>query len=324
MKKLQIGILSVVFLLTFTTNCKKKKDTVVEPTKEVKQSDQTASAEVDESMDQVNDVISNKVGGGHTQSGRTTAYNLPCGVVSIDSSSTSGANKIYKMNYGNKTKCGYKYKSGEIAFVLQSGTKFSDVGAVFQTTFTNYKVEVLATGSVVTLNGVILVTNVDGGYVWQAVTNSQTIKHKVRGTLNITYANNEVRARNYFQMRTYSNTSTGWAGLTFTVSGDSVGISETGKTYDGNYDFYTELTENFSWSNCGTTYAGPYVLKTGVARMNVTVPNVTPAYVEIGAGYDWDYTDATSTPSKVNNCSSNAYKIDLVLGTTTSTSYQLY
>lgn len=329
MKKLHISFLSVLLLIVVATGCKKKDKDEETPTTTVKQSDQSGSSEVDEAMDQVNDVINNKVGGGSSVNGRTTAYNLPCGVVSIDSSTTSGGYKVYKMNYGNKTKCGYKYKSGMISFVLKNGTAFNEAGAIFQTTFTNYVVEVLATGSIVTINGTMSVTNVDGGYVWQVIVNNSTIvKHKVRGSLSITYANGEVRPRNYFQMRTYSNASSGWAGLTLSVAGDSISgadnISETGKTYDGNYDFYTVISEDFTWSNCGSTYAGPYVLKQAKARMNVIVPSVSPAYFDVEGGYEWDYTSATSTPVKVNNCSSNAYKIQIVIGTATNTSYQLY
>ncbi|MCU0429533.1 MAG: hypothetical protein MUF42_06130 [Cytophagaceae bacterium] len=327
MKKLLV-LVPILFVLL--SSCKKKSDkeeeVKVDPPK---QSDAAGSAEVDEAVDQVNDVINNKIGGGSNV--RVAAYNLPCGVVSVDSSTTQNGKKVYKMNYGNRTKCGYKYKSGEISFTLKSGNAFNEVGAVFRTTFTDYVVEVLANGALVKLNGYLEVTNVDGGFVWQAVTSNATIKHKMRGTLQITYANGETRVRKYYQMRTYSNSNTpsNWAGLRLSIAGDSVDvnnsaitISETGKTYEGNYDFYTEISTAFLWSNCGTTWAGPYVLKDGNARLNVIVPLVSPAYIDIAAGFNWDGTSATAT--EVNDCNASAYKISTTIGTASATTYQLY
>lgn len=324
MKKL-IFALPLSMLIIFTS-CKKDKTDEVD-SKAVKQSDASGSAEVDEGIDQVNDMINNKIGGGSNV--RVAAYNLPCGVVSVDSSTTDNGKKVYKLNYGNMTKCGYKYKSGEISFVLKNGNAFSEAGAIFQTTFTNYKVEVLATGSVVTLNGTLQVTNVNGGFVWQVITNSSTVvTHKLRGSINITYANGEIRNRKYFQLRTFKNTSSGWAGFALEIDGDSLvasdNISETGQTYDGNYDFFTAISQPFTWSNCGTTWAGPYLLKDGNARMNVTVPNITPTYIDVDAGFDWDYANGATSATEVNNCDANAYRITTVIGTKTVTSYQLY
>jgi hypothetical protein len=275
-------------------------------------------------MEDVNDFLSNKVGGGNNQ--RVAAYNLPCGVVSIDSTGT-GVNKKYTVNYGSQTPCGYRKLSGNVQVQLVSGTAFKDTGAVFTVTFLGYKVEVAATGDIVTIDGTLSVTNVDGGHIWEAAFNNKTIRHRVRGVFNITYANNEVRSRSYYQMRTWSSTNR-WAGLTFTVNGDTTIsgslVSETGKTYKGNYDYKTIVSLPLSWSNCGSTWAGPYVLKTGHAKMDVTVPNISTAYFDVEAGYYWDYQNATATPQLKNDCSSNANKKNKLIGTTSVTQYQLY
>jgi hypothetical protein len=323
MKKLNLIFIGTCVLggIIFS-GCLKQDDPVV-PKATTKPSDQAASSEVDGALNDVNDVINNKVGSGSSH--RVAAYNLPCGVVSIDSTNTIP--KTYTLNYGVKTPCGYKYKSGTISFALQNGTAFNQVGAVFLTTFNSYTVEVQATGSIVTLNGTIRTTNVNGGYIWEAVTSSATITHKIRGAINITYSDNTIRPRSYFQQRVWSS-STGWAGLNLTISGDTIinsvtGISETGKTYDGNYDYQTQISTPFQWSNCGTTWAGPYVLKTAHARMNVTIPAITPAYFDVEGGYYWNI-GSSSTPTLSNGCNANAYKIILMVGTTTETSYQLY
>jgi hypothetical protein len=328
MKKFRLKFIGTCLLATaIFSGCVKKE---VEPKKMTnnKTSDQAASSEVDEALDNVNDFINNKIGGGSSY--RVAAYNLPCGVVSIDSSTNNGGgHKIYAVHYGNLTPCGYKYKSGDISFSLQNAATFDVAGAEFLVTFTNYKVEVRATGSIVVLNGTITTTNVSGGYIWQAVTSASSITHKIRGTLAVTYSDGTIRSRSYFQQRIWDNTSSGWPGLRLTVSGDTTintvsGISETGKTYDGNYDYQTQIQTPFVWSNCGSTYAGPYLLKAAQARMNVTIPGVTPAYFDIQGGYFWDYTNTSTTPTLTNDCSTNSYKITVVVGSATQISYQLY
>jgi hypothetical protein len=324
-------IIFSLFALSIAS-CNKKKDEVtpskteetpINAIKTVKQSDQSGSSAADGAMDDVNDFINNNIT--PQSSTRLEAYNLPCGVVKVDTSTKNASGKtIYQMKYGNATPCGYKKKSGTVSFQLIKGTSFTEVGAEFKITYSDYVVEVLATNDIIKINGNTVITNVNGGAIWRAVTSSDTIKHKIRGKYNITYANGEVRDRSTFQMRTWSSTNK-WAGLTFSVDGDTTiaatKISEIGKTLDGNYDFQTQILDIYTWKNCETTFAGPYVLYTGRARMNVIVPSISPAHFEVEAGYNLS---EGKTPTKVNNCSTNAYKITTTIGTKIATEYQLY
>jgi hypothetical protein len=325
MCKIHRSVLFISLLLgLIVTSCKKKETT---PTTPVTQSDQSGSSAADAAIDDVNDFINNSIGGGSNQNttARIAAYNLPCGIIRVDSSGT--ARKLYTLNYGNQTPCGYQKKGGQVSFQLVSGSRYDSAGAVFSITYINYTLEGEANGDIVTLNGTLYFTNISGGYVWQSVVQSKTIQHSVRGAFTVTYANNEMRQRNYYQRRTWSSTG-GWAGLNFTVAGDTtidnIKISEIGKTYDGNYDYQTQMLTAFSWSNCGTTYAGPYVLKNGDAKLNVIVPGISVAYFEVQAGYFDNTADASSTPTAVSDCTSNAYKITSTIGTTTTTQFQLY
>src|SRR5205809_4725916 len=110
MKKLNFRLIfTLVLCLGILAGCK-KNDEDPDPDPEVKQNDQQASAELDASLDNINGMISNKIGGGSNH--RVAAYNLPCGVISVDSSTIVGGHKIYKFNYGHSSPCGYKYKSG--------------------------------------------------------------------------------------------------------------------------------------------------------------------------------------------------------------------
>jgi hypothetical protein len=338
------NLLKFAFFLTLGSviildSCNKKDDND-DPDPKKKYSapnERAASAEMDEAVDQVNDMISNNYGGGSNMKiAAGAAYNLPCGVVSVDSSTTNGnGKKIYKLNYGENTPCGYKYKSGLISFQLTNGSSFGEAGAEFTITFTNYVVEVLATGSYVKLNGTITVENVDGGYAWQVINNSSlTISHRIRGTLNITYHDNVTRPRKYYQLRQWSSPNPGgWANLTLTVDGDSIDASsnkysESGNTYNGNHPFVTQVLTPLVWTNCGTTWAGPYRLIQGHAKMDVTITNpvtISPAYIDVEAGYYWNYNSASSTPVYAGDCTSNAYKIHTVFGTlVNNTTYQLY
>ncbi len=133
-----------------------------------------------------------------------------------------------------------------------------------------------------------------------------------------------MRERKYFQSRIWSSND-GWAGLKLTVSGDTlingVNVSEIGRTLDDDRYFETQILTDYAWSNCGTSFVGPFVLKTGKARMNVTVPNISPAYFEVEAGY---LVKLRSTATQVNDCTTNAYKISIQIGTNSSTEYQLY
>ncbi len=327
MKKLSIFIIGVIFiaLTVVTTSCKKDKQNVKTTTKP---SDQQGSSAADGAMDDVSDFVNNKIGGGSTH--RSSAYNLPCGVVYIDSSTNNASgNKIYKMHYGSQTPCGYVMKSGIVTFDIVTGTAFNAAGTVYKITYKNYVVESLANGETVEVNGYITIENVNGGYIWQAVVPpTTTIVYRVRGNFAVTYKDGTVRNKSYFQLRTYASANS-WAGLSLSVDGDTVDanlnkIYEIGKTYDGNYSYQTEAINPFVWSNCGTTYAGPYVLKTAHARMNITIPAISPTYIDVQGGYYWNYNNASATPSLVNDCTTNAYKITTVIGTTTTSQYQLY
>ncbi|MBC7388635.1 MAG: hypothetical protein H7329_05460 [Opitutaceae bacterium] len=308
------------------TSCKRSKSEDPAPTpveeikkKEVKQSDQTGSSAADDVLEDVNGFINNNVGGGSNK--RTEAYNLPCGVVSVDSS-TVGTTKTYKMKYGKESKCGYKRKSGLVTFQLINGTRFNEDSSKFKLTFTDYVVEVEATNDIVKLNGYLTSTNTTGGYIWESVTAGKTLSQQIRGSFDVTYSNGVTKNKKYFQTRTWASNN-GWAGLSLTVNGDTLSdVSEIGRTLDGDYPYQTHILTPFTWSNCGTGFQGPYVLKVGKARLDAVVPVLSPTYFQIEAGYN--NTGTIISPTPVGTCEANTYKITTVLGTTTITQYQLY
>lgn len=326
-----VKILGIVLLGTIGIySCGKKVDNTT-PKVVTEPSDQLGSAESGEAMEDVRDVINNGLGGGSgVRVDKSEAYNLPCGVVSIDSNSTNiGGKKVYKLNYGSSTPCGYKYKSGQVNFELISGSKFSDSLAAYKVTFVNYTVKVNATGNTVKLNGTCIATNNTGGYIYEAITKNRTITHKIRGSYTVVVNDTLSRPRQVFEKRTWSSTN-GWLGLTYTAEGDTLTatsgtakVSEIGKTFKNQYSFETQISTPFVWSNCGTSYKGPYVLKTGNAKVVLAVPLIT-AFYQVEAGYYKNVNNPNLVPTKVSDCSSNAYKIDVQIGPNFSTEYQLY
>ncbi|WMJ74148.1 hypothetical protein RCC89_13375 [Cytophagaceae bacterium ABcell3] len=295
----------------------------------MQQSDQSGSVAIDMALEDVNDIISNKIGNGHVHQSnqRVSNYNLPCGVVSLDSTEHSIDYQIYTIKYGDQTPCGYSRKSGTVLFNLVHGARYNEVGARFTIEFKKYKVEVLATGDIVEVNGVLHVTNYTGGYIWEAVTSSKTIEHKIRGTLQVLYLNGKERTRNLFQSRTWAS-SNGWSGLNFMLAGDTIisgkKIVETGRTYEGNHQYQTEALTPLQWFNCGSGFAGPYRLQKGEFRMHLELPAVDPSCFNVEAGYKWDIENVGVDPVKVNDCNANAYKISIKLGELSMTEYQLY
>jgi hypothetical protein len=343
-KPIRSSFLGVMIALSVFTGCKKdqtdpKSEYV--STNNLTQNDYAGAAEVDEVVSNVNDIISNLIGGGQADA-RIAEYKLPCGVVKLDSVTEAGGKKTYKLKYGEQSTCGYEYKkkSGEVSFKLESGTHFNTADARFIINFTDYTVQSAATGQHVIINGTLAITNLTGGYIWQVILPSDhtlfknTLTHSVRGKLMVTFANGAVRERNYFQRRNWKSTS-GWAGLKLTISGDSTitreattytGIYETGKTLDGNFEYFSTLEEDFIWSNCGTTWAGPFVLAKGKAKVNVDIPGVSPAYFDVQGGFKYNISEMTATPvSEDAHCEANAYKITIELGSYHKAEhYQLY
>lgn len=330
MKKINLLILSATLVASaFLLGCKKSTtDNTTANNSTSSPNDQQASSEADGGINDVTDIINNKVGNGSTHRTSSYTYNLPCGVVSVDSSTTNANGKtIYKLNYGNQTACGYKKKSGEIHFSLSNATTFNTLGAVFTISFVNYVVQSNVTGQSVTLNGDVIVTNVNGGYVWEAVTAAKTIVHKVHGTFNITYSDAAatVRTRTYYQKRTYSAPS-GISSLSLTIDGDSTiagqSYCEFGKTYEKNIDYQTQVITPYVWANSGTTYAGPYVLKSGKVRQNYAIISGISTYVEVEGGYNYNATSLSAT--LVNDNTANAYKVTTVIAASATSVYQLY
>lgn len=282
---------------------------------------------------------------------RTTAAILPCGSVSFN---TNNNTKNFTIQY-NGVNCGSRTLSGSIDVTLLTSGVFSDAGAKLEIVYHDYKVLYYANNQSITYNGKMYVTNTTGGtllslFITTTPPTPITVIHKVRGQVSLTFDttgignHNTIREWNVFRKNTYTSNGT-QTGITWSVEGDTsiaagtyipgayLKASEYGISRDGD-KFVCNLDPAFTWSNCGSSYAGPYILKQGKVEYTVdlttnaiSVLGVTTGTWSASAGYRYN---ATTGYVYDGSCDSDGYKLDLAFknssGTNvySSSSYQQY
>lgn len=315
MLKLRFPLLALAAMIIFSTSCKKEEDDTVTPSVtapgERGSNDETARDEYDGAIDDIFKSLENT----GVSTGRTSNQGviLPCGVVKIDS--TGGA---YKFVYDNTTNCGKRVLSGSITASLIAGTKWEDAGAQLQLTFTNYEVLFTTNNQVLTFNGTLTITNKDGGKWWHVLDpNNQTIIHTIAGVIQITFDQNDTRTWTITKKRTYTSTDGKFSGLTWALEADG-SVAEVGTAKDGT-PFITTIPVPITWENCSSTGSieGPFVATSGEL-----VYTAGPNKFTAEAGYTYDVSTKKST--KVNDCSSEGYKLTFLVNGQKTTSFQYY
>jgi len=327
MKKAIIFSLSLATFVAFTA-CKKKKEDDPTPTTPTVQSytkadDASARNELDRAQDDIESVYNSQ----DYAAARTSAINLPCGNVTLNS-------KNFTIQY-NGVNCGTRVLSGSINVTLVSGTKFSDMDAKLKVEFVNYKVYYNASKESIIYNGITYITNSSGGTLASLFTTTPgTVIHKVRGTLTLSYDTLGTTAVdltwNLFRKKTYTSDGT-QKGITFKFEGDTIIDADTyipgtytaascyGLDVNG-LKFVHDIPTPFIWSNCGTTYDGPYVLKQG--KVVYTADASTTA---LGANWIYQFSATAGYAVSGGNyvldgtCSSSGY---LIAGSVKNTSTQ--
>lgn len=314
MKKKWMSVLTVLVMGTLLfTACKKQEE--VAPTSKGEQADDaSARNELDRAQDDIESVYNSEQYAGNQ---RGSAVVLPCGSVTLNTNN-------YTISY-NGVNCGSRVLSGSIAVTLISGTKFSDPNAKLQIVFNDYKVHYNASGEEIIYNGTTYTTNATGGTLASLFTSTPgTVIHKTRGALTLTYDTTGTggstfsRTWNLFRKKTFTSNGTA-TGISLKFEGDTTiaadtylpgtyaAVSEYG-TDVNNRKFIHTIPTPFVWSNCGTTYSGPYILKTG--RVEHT------AFSDLGdykyqftatAGYRTDGTNNILDQS----CASNGYLLNI-------------
>jgi len=298
-------------------SCEPKKEEVKVETPSYQKADESAArAELDKALDDVDKVVNDN---SELSGARTSAADLPCGVVEAKKQQDGS----YKINYGVKTPCGVKKISGYIKIELIKGKTFAEAGAILKATFVDYLVEYQASKATIKFNGVKYITNLTGSSLKDILT-KDSIVHKVRAyNLQLTFNNG-----------TGSDTTKTWTvarkqtwdfdgavdfknlygkvegDTSFTINGKSYSnVTEFGDNKEGQL-FVNEVSTPFKWSNCGTDWTGPYVLKTGVATHSSSKAAMINGYK-----INIDYTFTVKAGYKLNgitpvfdgSCSSAGY-----------------
>ncbi len=318
MKNFKILSLFVAVLLLAFNSCKKEEDDPIIPEistpGEQGSNDETARTEYDNAIDDIFSALENTgISTGRSASG--SGVILPCGVVRIDS--TGGT---YKFVYDSTTNCQKRVLSGSITASLISGTMWSDSGAQMTLTFTNYKVLFTVNNQTLTFNGVLTITNVNGGKVWMVLSpTNKTIVHKISGNLNITFDNNsnDTRAWAITKKRTYQSTDGTFAGVTWMLEADGTN-AEVGTAKDGT-PFITTIPTPIKWINCSPTgtFEGPYKAIEGELKYTNQ-----SNFMKAEAGYTYDV--SSKTESFAGDCTSEGYKLTFFINGKTQTSFQYY
>lgn len=119
----------------------------------------------------------------------------------IDSSQKSEG--IIIINFDGTTNCNGRTRSGQIKIEKTAGSKWRDAGTTINITFINFKVTRIRDNKSIVINGSKSITNITGGLV-RDLQAGQSLVHKVRGSLSVTFNNNTTRSWNVARKNTYA------------------------------------------------------------------------------------------------------------------------
>lgn len=323
--------------------CKKPDEVPAAYEGRAKADDASARNELDKVYDDIEKVF-NSQEYDDASTLRTTAAILPCGSVTLNTQN-------FTIQY-NGVNCGSRTLSGSIDVTLLTPGVFSDPDAKLKIVYNDYKVLYYANNQSITYNGTMYVTNGPNGGTMLSLftTTPTTVVHKVRGQLSLTFDStgtgnaNVTREWNVFRKKTYTSNGT-QTGISLSVEGDTLiaagtyipGEYLTASEYGISRDddkFVCNLSTPFTWSNCGSSYAGPYILKQGKVEYTVDLSTNPIASLGVTIG-TWSATaghryDSPNSYPFDGSCGSNGYKLDFALKNSSganvysSSSFQAY
>ncbi len=200
------SITAIVLLGAFITGCKKSNGpTQVSPIDDATQQSVTAGdqSKIENETNQCMDDANTALQGISTTRG---VESFPFCNITIDSSQK--ATGLIVLNYNGNNCDNTKSRSGSISIQLpyngSTVTRWRVQGAKITLTFNNYKVTNLIENKSLTLNGTHSITNVSGGVVADLLTNPNSIVHKVRANMVLTFDDGTNRTWGAARTRTFS------------------------------------------------------------------------------------------------------------------------
>ena len=299
-------------------SCAKKKDsTSSSPTPDnTSQQSTTAgdqsnvSAESDQALNDAQVVISGSPNNARVDA---LAQLQPIYNAKVDSLDPVSGKFTITYNGNNAATGATRMRTGTITVERTNG-KWSVPNSVLKLTFTNYKVTKLATGKSITLNGIHTVTNVSSSIYTYAnlyANNNDTIKHKVRGDMTLTFDDGTTRHWWIARHRVTSCKSTVY---TVAISGDTSmagygdpnhNIVEAWGTNRSGENFYGEITSPITYNTtCGSEPISGVYVHQGIAKtLTVTygvnsdgTVNITP---NCPYGFKLDFTNLSNASKEL-------------------------
>lgn len=258
-KMIFAGLIAVALAGAVITSCKKEKtETTTTPDDSAAQmqkasDDSNTEGNSNQAVDDANTVLSAIPNTSGKTDGIESFTVGICGAT-IDTSQISSG-KI-TLTFDGTTACNGVTRSGTIALQLAGGIKWKNAGATVTMTFTNYKVTKISNSKSLTFNGTHTVTNVSGG-LFPSILFGNTLVHKVRANMTLTFDDGTIRAWQAARLKTLSGSGTSIATLTLTatVAGDTtlsgVANTETWGTTRAGDAFTSTLTDLSVNNHCG-------------------------------------------------------------------------
>ena len=272
--KTEKNLLAAIFcMLIIFSSCKKDdKEDQAKLDANISQFNSDANnykAESDQVDNDINNSLSEIPAFGRMSSSASVLSSPLCGVV-IDSSQI--ANKILFYNFDGVTPCfsPSRTRSGQIKVELISGTHWSDVNAVLQLTYIDFKVVRLSDNKSIKFNGVKTLKNINGNDWLGFLLSTATLKYQERAlNIAVEYDNgsgatwNSARITEWSLIPANANPNIPYAHIKFTSIGDTTVNSHANTDSWGVNRFGSAFTTYYNSAVISNTYCGLWRFNSG-------------------------------------------------------------
>lgn len=190
-------MLLAVFALSLTS-CKKDKDTdPADPSslQQLSRDEEFVEAATDETMNDVEMVMS--------QGDLKSTTMLPCNAT-VDSVVVANDTMVIYITYNGNNCNNTRFRTGQVEIRKRVGTHWFMPGAAVIVKHINFAITRIATNKTIVLNGVKIHRNVTGGVIWQLGNGIESIVHRTRGHVTVTFEDSTFKTWNIARQRTYT------------------------------------------------------------------------------------------------------------------------
>jgi hypothetical protein len=221
-----------------TAGCKKdKKESTDVNTSSLQQLTKDENTIQSASDDMLNDAANVLSGGGKS-------IESLCGVT-FDSSTVVNDTVTFHLTFNGLNCAGTKLRIGKVLIKKHVNTHWGQAGATVTVIMDSLKITKVSSGKWIILNGKKTFENVSGGFIVN-LNGSNSVVHKITGSMQVTFDDNTTRTWNIARQRTFTGTFPGQLIETIDGFGSADGYSNLvvwGINRDGE-QFYTQITQS--------------------------------------------------------------------------------